>query len=271
MPSQSGARGAGAGRASTPAFAKIDERAIRQLKSASRAGGLAGLVGGTQSAAGNANKVANSIFSQSAPGSIVGAPDPIGAFGSIAALDGGTAGAQRSGVNRKRDDDQRTDVTITLRSYHQGRAPVYGDFDHAYVQIEVEGSGEPHILRAGPSEKYENFSTSEQALSGSPVKGEFGEVITLFAQLNLAGESPDSPGNHPIIASSFRFASLNDVLAIARRVARAYNNRASVYKPLTLNSNTFARDAFELVGAREYFDSIPRLPGSARNTGRKIP
>lgn len=54
--------GIGAASNAMPAFAKIDESVIRHLNSARNGGGLGELVGGTRSAASNANKVSNGIF-----------------------------------------------------------------------------------------------------------------------------------------------------------------------------------------------------------------
>jgi len=112
-----GTAGIGArGNSRIPAFAKIDESAIRNLNLASRnsfptakavkilasapshAGGLAGLIGGTQGAAEDLSRASNGIFAGAAAGPIVGAP---GAFGGLAAFGGDAAGAQRSGANNR--------------------------------------------------------------------------------------------------------------------------------------------------------------------------
>lgn len=163
--------GAGASSASTPAFAKIDERTLRKLKAVgrsggptakavniltsapSRAGGLGGLVGAPQSAAPNAPKVSNGILAAAAAQN-VGAAD---AFGALAAFDSADAdgGGETESKRRKTCENaidnlrsnphySRSDVVIGILFYYNmfGGAQ-YGGVEVLAVQLNRANSDFP--------------------------------------------------------------------------------------------------------------------------------
>ena len=140
---------------------------------------------------------------------------------------------------------------VSLQGYRLGTYPWGGTFGHAYVVVTDTRTGESYVFRGGPSGDMGPHQSA--AVSNSPANGASNGPITLTAQIDPYGSSPDTErggysdqagGSESIASSNLGEMSIGDVVDKLTSVRDLINTRQDPYLAQTHNSNTAAGSAY---------------------------
>lgn len=117
------------------------------------------------------------------------------------------------------------EVEVFLKAYPIGKAPLVGEYGHAFVEYRDTETGETRITRGGPSANYPGGAS--EALKDSSFEG-----VNLIANDSLASENVDfnQPGTVTLAGATLD-TTIDEVKKTVGSFNKTVNEAGTPYQP----------------------------------------